>query len=285
VIDPLVIDPLVATAEYRPDEEALVDASARWTWRELLLEASGLAERLGLVGGGRVALLARDTADAVVAIHAVRLAGATLVPLNRRLRRAELLPLLLRSGVSLLAHDDAHADLANDLANAIPALEPVRLGSRSLPLRTSSGRELATGITGAIVFTSGTTGVPRAAMLTHGGLLASAGAWNRFLEAQPNDHWLATLPLSHVAGLGVVLRSACSGALLTLHDRFDPTAIRAALAHDGITHLSLVPTQLGRLLDGEPVTAPRLRALLLGGAPIPVELVRRAVAAGLPVSP
>ncbi len=135
------------------------------------------------------------------------------------------------------------------------------------------------------MFTSGTTGVPRAALLSHANLLASAHAWNRFLEAGPTDHWLATLPLSHVAGLGVVLRCAGSGARLTVHGHFDAGAIRERLAGGGITLLSLVPTQLMRLLDDGPVAAPDLRALLLGGAPIPSGLVRRAVAAGLPIVP
>ena len=280
-----MIDPLLAIAEHRPDALALVDASGRWTWRRLHADASGLAQRLRSAAGGRVALLARDTADTVVAIHAVRLAGATVAPLNRRLAQAELVPLLRGSGATVLLHDAAHADQASDLANSFPTLEPLALGAMSLPPRTISRRALDANAIGALMFTSGTTGMPRAAMLTHGNLLGSASAWNRFLDARPTDHWLAALPLSHVAGMGVVLRSACSGALLTVHDRFDPAAVRAALAADGVTHLSLVPTQLGRLLEGGPVTAPGLRALLLGGAPIPAELVRRAVAAGLPVMP
>ena len=136
------------------------------------------------------------------------------------------------------------------------------------------------------MFTSGTTGAARGVLLTNGALMRSALAWNSFLDARTDDHWLATLPLSHVAGLGLVLRSACSGARLTVHDRFDPSAVRAALAGDGVTHLSLVPTQLVRLLDGWPGRRHHgCAALLLGGAPIPVALVERALAAGLPVVP
>ena len=82
-----VIDPLITVAEHRPEAAALRDSSGQWTWRQVLAHASSLAQRLGPAVGGRAALLARDTRDAVMAIHAARLAGATLVPLNRRLTR------------------------------------------------------------------------------------------------------------------------------------------------------------------------------------------------------
>ena len=235
---------------------------------------------------GRVALLARDTADSVIAIHAVRLAGKTLVPLHRRLTLAELAPMVRRAGVTRLVHDAGHGRLAQDVARAIPGLDVDSICPSSPCYRQRyPGRSTDLGAIGACMFTSGTSGEPRAALLTHANLLASADAWNSFLDAGSTDHWLAALPLSHVAGLGVVLRSTRSGARLTVHDRFDPTAIRRALAEAGVTFVSLVPTQLHRLLDEGPVVAPGLRALLLGGAPIPVALVRRAVEAGLPVVP
>ena len=279
-----MIDPLVVTAGDRPDAVALVDTSGRRTWRQLLEDVARLADRIAPAANDRVALLARDTADAVVAIHAARSAGKTLVLLHRRLTLAELAPMLRRSRASLLIHDEVHAEIASGLSDA----DPIRLmpvDGRSLPVPTTAWSTFDPTQLGAVVFTSGTTGEPRAALLTHANLLASAVAWNGFLDARPSDHWLSALPLAHVAGLGVALRSACSGALLTIHDRFDPAAVRAALADEGVTHVSLVPAQLDRLLDGGPVRAPALRALLLGGAPIPEGLVRRALAAGLPVVP
>ena len=282
-----MIDPLVMTAEQRPDAQAVSDASHRWTWRQLLADANDLSRRLGTTPGGRIASLSLDSGRAVIAIHAVRLAGATLVALNRRLTVAELVPLLARSSAMRLLHDDHHAAIAAEIAAGVPGMTLMPLGvpgsdTCGAPEMPPAVGALDPAALAAVVFTSGTTGQPRGVRLTHANLLASAHAWNAFLDSNADDHWLATLPLSHVAGLGVVMRSLVSGARLTLHDRFDPTAVRNALAADGVTHVSLVPTQLRRLLDGGPVAAPRLRALLLGGAPIPAALVVRAVAAGLP---
>ncbi len=291
MIDPLVIDPLVRTARARPDDVALIDGAQRWTWRELLVAADVLAGHLLTQPHERVALLALDSGDAVVAINAVRRAGMTLVPLQRRLTTTGLVQLLERSRTSLLIHDAPHASVAAQLADARPSLMllalPVVAATVPAPIAgPAPGRDsVDASAVGAVVFTSGTTAASKGVLLTHANLFASAGAWAKFLGARPDDHWLAALPLSHVAGLGVVLRSACSGARLTVQDRFDPTAVRRSLAEDGVTHVSLVPTQLVRVLDEGPVVAPVLRALLLGGAPIPAALVTRAIAAGRPVGP
>ena len=285
-----MIDPLVSAAGRRPGSVALVDASRRWSWSQLLAATNDLALRLRGCAGQRVALLSLDTGAAVVAIHAVRRAGATLVPVHRRLTAAEAGPLLARSGTTWLIHDAVHAALAAALLDRDPGLRLRSIdgsgGDSGLTDGSSPGADapdLDETVDGALVFTSGTTGTPRGVRLTHGNLLSSARSWNTFLGAREDDHWLATLPLSHVAGLGVVLRSMVAGARLTVHDRFDPSSVRAAIADDGVTHLSLVPTQLERVLDLGPVVGPRLRAILLGGAPTSPDLVRRALAAGLPV--
>ena len=281
-----MIDPLVTTTEQWPDAQALSDAAHRWTWRQLLADANDLSRRLGTSPGTRIAVLSLDTGRAVVAIHAVRLAGATLVALNRRLTVAELVPLAARSGATRLLHDAHHAEMAAEIAAGVPGMTllPLVPGSDAgaAAETAAAGGSLDPAALAAVVFTSGTTGEPRGVCLTHANLLASAHAWNAFLDSDTDDHWLATLPLSHVAGLGVVMRSLVAGARLTIHDRFDPAAVRTALAVDGVSLVSLVPTQLRRLLDDGPVAAPRLRALLLGGSPIPAALVERAVAAGLP---
>ncbi len=282
-----MIDPLVAIAGRRPDAVALSDASRSWSWAQLLADANHLARRLRARTGERIALLSVDTGVAVVAIHGVRLAGATLVPLNRRWTLEELGPLLGRSGVSCLVHDATHASRAGELAAIRPGLRLIALDGpdalvdqfEDVPLEAP----LDQAAMGALVFTSGTTGSPRGVCLTHDNLLSSARSWNSALGAREDDHWLAALPLSHVAGLGVVLRSVVAGARMAVHERFDAAEIHGALANDDVTHISLVPTQLSRVLDVGPVVATRLRAVLLGGAPFGPSLVRRALAAGLPV--
>lgn len=275
-------DPLVVAAARWPDAPAVADGAVTRTWARLLDDALRLAHALDVAPGARVALLADDHADAVVGIHATRLAGAVLVPLHRRLSVAELSDLVAGTRADVLMHDDAHADVAGALATG------ARFRTLAVDSAGSSGRArqlpaVGPGDAGAIVHTSGTTARPRGVVLTQAALHASAAAWNAFLGSGPSDHWLSTLPLSHVAGLGMVLRPLLSGARLTVHARFDPDAVRAAISDGGVTLVSLVPTQLARLLGGGPVPTGALRAVLLGGGPVPATLVRRGLGAGLPI--
>ncbi len=289
-------DPLLVAARRWPTRTALLAGEERIDYRSLAARAAAAADalrRLGVEPGHRVALLAADRAETIVLIHAVRLAGAVLVPLQRRAPAPELEPLVRRVRPILLVHDATTAPVASAVAAATAirlvdwrALETAVDGGG--PARLPASPRLVLDRPGAILFTSGTTGLPRAVLLSHRALIASAHAWNAFLEPRADDRWLATLPLAHVAGLGIVLRATLAGLSIVLHERFDPTAVLRDLARAKVSHVSLVPTQLERLLEAAgpgPIAAPALRAVLLGGAPIPPDLVRRALGRGLPIVP
>jgi o-succinylbenzoate---CoA ligase len=122
-----------------------------------------------------------------------------------------------------------------------------------------------------VVATSGTTGEPKAAVLTHGAVAASARATSARLGVDPAaDRWLACLPLAHVGGLSVVTRALATGTPLTVHDGFDPAAVAAA-ARAGATLVSLVPTALRRIEPGA------FRTIVLGGSAMPPALPPNAV--------
>ncbi|MFN8518193.1 MAG: AMP-binding protein [Chloroflexota bacterium] len=112
-------DPLVVAAARWPDAPAVADGAVPRTWARLLRDALQLAHALDVAPGARVALLADDRADAVVGIHAARLAGAVLVPLHRRLSAVELTDQVSGTRPELLLHDDAHADVAGAIATGV----------------------------------------------------------------------------------------------------------------------------------------------------------------------
>ncbi|MEA2347069.1 MAG: o-succinylbenzoate---CoA ligase, partial [Thermoleophilaceae bacterium] len=136
-----------------------------------------------------------------------------------------------------------------------------------------------------VIFTSGSTATPRPIELTNANHAASAAAsaWN--LGVDPDDRWLCVLPLFHVGGLSILLRSVIYGTTAVIHDSFDARAVAAALATGRISLASLVPTMLRRLREAGLTDAPGLRAILLGGGPIPADLLEWAREAGLPVAP
>jgi O-succinylbenzoic acid--CoA ligase len=132
--------------------------------------------------------------------------------------------------------------------------------------------------------TSGTTAAPRPVPLTYGNWLASALGSAVALGLDPGERWLCPMPLTHVGGLSIPVRSAIYGTTAVIHDRFDPDAVLVALS-ERVTLISLVPTMLSRLLDAGLSDPPSLRWALLGGGPIPAPVLQRAAAAGVPVVP
>jgi O-succinylbenzoic acid--CoA ligase len=155
-----------------------------------------------------------------------------------------------------------------------PALRAILTALRPTHVVTPEGtRPFPGGVpaaprTALIIATSGSTGTPKGVELTGEALIASAAASLRRLGAEPGERWLCCLPPSHVSGLQVLVRSVLSGSEPLIHPRFSP----AAVAESGADHVSLVPTQLRRLLD-HGARLSRFRTILLGGAAAPPGLV------------
>lgn len=137
----------------------------------------------------------------------------------------------------------------------------------------------------SILFTSGTSGQPKGVRLTHKNWEAQAVASASHLRHTPDDRWLCSLPIAHVGGLSILIRSRREGSTVLLEAGFDPTRCARLLEDGAATLASLVPTMLRRILDTYPGPYHGVRAVLVGGASCPQSLLDRAAAAGLPVLP
>jgi o-succinylbenzoate---CoA ligase len=167
---------------------------------------------------------------------------------------------------------------ASQRAAVLEALRPAALLEASGVQTLPAPAPVPAG-TAAVVTTSGSTGAPKGVVLSHDALLASARATADRIRQTGEDRWLCCLPLSHVAGLQVLIRSRLIAREPVLHPGFDPAAIGGTAATGDATLISVVPTMLGRLLDAG-VDVSRFRVILLGGAAAPRELLARAHAAG-----
>jgi O-succinylbenzoic acid--CoA ligase len=283
--------PLQRHARSRPGHPALVIDGTILSYGALSAEVDATARRLaglGLVPGDRLAVCLPNGPDFAVLVHAAARLGAILVPLNTRLVPPELAWHLADSGARLAVWDE----LGEVGATPAPVEWPGRwLGLAELaaspPRDVALADEVDLAAPATIVYTSGTTGRPKGAVLTHGNHLWSALASAQRLGVLPGDRWLLPLPLFHVGGLAVLLRSALYGTIAEVHGRFDAAAVATALAGGDVTLASLVPTMLARVLDawGDRPVPSGFRAVLLGGGPVPTGLLRRAAAVGLPVAP
>jgi o-succinylbenzoate---CoA ligase len=260
--------PVARNARDRPQSTALRFQGWTWTHARLDLEARlwhGALVRAGVRRGDRVALRAYNCPEVVALLHACARAGAALCPINTRLADAELPPLLERLSPRVKIGSLPDAPPVSEFAVGAEPIEPAPLDENAVHM---------------ILFTSGTTGAAKAAQLPLRAHLRSALASNEVLRIDAFSRYLATLPLHHVGGLAIALRCAVAGAEMILHPRFDAEACARDLA-DRATHVSLVAQTLARVLD----TGERFRGpiALVGGGPVPPDLLRRARLAGLQV--
>ncbi|HEX3908415.1 MAG TPA: AMP-binding protein [Mycobacteriales bacterium] len=184
-------------------------------------------------------------------------------------------------GLDLPPGDDfiAALDAAWDNGDAVLPLDP--RAPRAVTDRLVAAMRLDQPVddgVALVIATSGSTGEPKGAQLSHAALEASARATHARIGLEPNDRWLSCLPWQHIGGLQVMLRARLLGIPLTVHERFEVDAVTASPA----TLVSLVPTQLLRLLDAG-VDLRRFRAILLGGAAASPALLDRARDAGAAV--
>ena len=293
------MDFLRTTAGRSPHRTALDDGASVWSFAELDLTVDVLARALvaAEIGvGRRVALLLGNGASHVVALHAVPRAGCVLAPLNPRLTAPELAtalavldPALVLAGSSTraLARQAVHEAGVSVPVLAVETLmegsggSPVETeGVRSGPEREVPPREWA------VLWTSGTGGRARGVALTSENLHASALATRERLALGPDDRWHLSLSPAHMGGLALVTRAAIVGSAVVARGAFSARDFNALVDDGQVTHASLVPTMLQRVLEereGRPFP-PTLGCVLVGGARTAPALVRRALGAGIPVA-
>ena len=249
--------------EQRADKPALRLNDEVLSWQQLCTRIDNLAagfHQQGVEAGDGVLLLAHNHPQTLLAWLALLQCGARILPVNPQLPHPLLEVLLPQMTLRFALVLDGHYDGLAALSVHAPsgeyrvAWQPERLASMTL--------------------TSGSTGLPKAAVHTCGAHLASAEGVLALMPYGEDDDWLLSLPLFHVSGQGILWRWLQAGARLTVREK---QPLEQAL--QGCTHASLVPTQLWRLLNTHQRIA--LKAVLLGGAAIPVELTQQARAQGI----
>ena len=262
---------LIETARRRPDAEAVRRAGRRVAYAELDRASAHVAERLaadGIRPGDRVGLMVPNVPEFVAAYYGILRAGAVAVPLDVDLKRNEVRSSLADAGASLLI---AWRGLLRATEAVLTWLvAPGSFFDDGAPAaETPAVTERRADDTAVILYTSGTTGRPKGAELTHTNLEHNARVTAELFGFVPEDAVLGALPLAHAFGQTCTLNAVVlAGARLVLLDRFEPA--------DGVTVLVGVPSMYAALLaeaGGEPMRTPALRTCISGGAPLAPELL------------
>ena len=245
--------------------------------------ASRVAAWLAGKGKTNTAFLGMNGDALPVLLFASGMAGTPFVPLNYRLADGDLNKLVARTAPAMLIADD-------EMLARIAPVEGVDLIARSdfeaeflrgdVPdpvMLDEAENDIA-----VLLFTSGTTGDPKAAVLRHGNLTSYVMSTVEFLGAEEDEAALVSVPSYHIAGISAILTAAYGGRRIVYLPAFTAEDWVATVAAEGITHAMVVPTMLGRILDvmvetGE--TLPSLRALSYGGGKMPEPVIARALSA------
>lgn len=308
---PQLPDWLTRCAENTPEHLAVQCGSTRWSFAELARQANRLARQLAAAGveeESRVALLASNGLAYVAFAHALTHLGAILVPLNTRLTLDELRWQASDVRAVLLVSDESMSERADEIGAALPDLPRATLQTSSpapastevtlfspetapYPEAEVTPRALIDlDATQLIMYTSGTTGHPKGVLITYGMQWWNATGSALNLELHAHDCWLACLPLFHIGGLSILMRSVIYGISVVLLEKFDEREVNQAIQCDGVTIISVVAVMLQRMLaalhaEGEKASYPAtLRCVLLGGGPAPRPLLEECASLNIPVA-
>src|SRR5262245_89398 len=259
--------------------------------------AAMLSGELGLKHGDRIAWLGLNHPDMLGLLFAAARCGLILVPLNWRLAPPEHAFILRDAGARVLfAQAELAAPLTREvlpqgcrlvLADAAAQGGAASLGDLIAAAGPAPARDGGPGDPLLLVYTSGTTGRPKGAVLSQRALDCNAANAMHMYDMAARDHILTVLPMFHVGGLNIQTTPALkAGATVSLHDRFDPGAFLAAVAEDRPTLTVLVPATISAVI-AHPAWATAdlssLRAMTTGSMAVPIELIEAFHARGVPV--
>lgn len=248
---------------------------------ELTEQKAFLFQQNGVKKGQHAAILMKNSIDMAVAIHALTYIGATAVLLNTRLTSSELDWQLRDAEVKHLICDRAlHHEWDEPLWTVIDSAEMPSPAGHVEYVQSFSFDQTAT-----IMYTSGTTGKPKGVLQTYGNHYWSASASSLNMGLHHDDRWLCAVPLFHISGLSILIRSIIYGMTVVLHESFHPAKANAAIMEDRVTIVSVVQTMLSQMIEEmeEKRYPESFRCMLLGGGPAPMPLLSACETKNIPV--
>jgi len=259
-------DILKQILEHFADEQFLISESQDWTFSAFFEEAILFSKSLNISPQKHIALCSVNPEYILKSMLALWLKGAVSVPLNPKFPQKQKIELMKNTGSTLLEQLKSNKTTSENYSSfsSLQSIDPDAWGT--------------------IVFTSGSTGSAKAVVHSLANHFYSALGANQLMPLNPGDRWLISLPLYHVGGLAIFFRTLLSGATMVVPS--EKLTLAETLTNKKISHLSLVPTQLQRLLQSSDGidSLLQLKLILLGGSPIPETLLDQSEELGLNIN-
>ncbi len=278
-----------------PEQEAIVSGDERFTYADTFARVRRLATTLGKLGvrrGTRVAALHTNSHRYVEAYYATAMLGGVFVPVNYRAKRPELEHMLRSSEAQVLFVGDRYLPDVDALRGGLPTLDTLVGfdGARGeMPgyedlladaVEQEDEAEVDDDDTSILMFTSGTTSLPKGVMLRYGDFSAYVTANVELADGTPRGAALLCAPLYHIAGATNMMTTLWTGRKLVLQPQFEPRAWLDLVERERITHAFVVPTMMKQILDQDDLAGrdlSSLEVLSYGGAQMPFPVIRRAI--------
>ena len=276
-------------ARWRPNDIAIKFGGVSTSWRELDAHtnelAAGLVER-GIGRGDRIGLLLTNCLEWIELSVAAWKIGAVIVPINTRFTAPEVAYVVSDAGCKLLFTNEELGAATSEVFGSCPVIRVEELGQLFVSGGSAGIADTLDSEPSFICYTSGTTGDPKGAVLTHGSFNAASQSWAQALELTPKDKLILPFPLAFTGGLALCMFTYWSGGTLLLEPMVDTDRIFDLFEQEGATALMAVPVIHQQVVDHPRFATANLaswRIACAGGAPVPPTLLKAVQARGIPM--
>ncbi|MBS4200104.1 o-succinylbenzoate--CoA ligase [Bacillus sp. FJAT-49732] len=281
---------LLQRTHLTPTRTALVFNEQTWSFQELkeiVLDYAMKLSGYSISHHSRVAILMKNRPKTVFLVHALQLVGAEIVFLNSRLTASELSYQINDSETTVLFYDLDFSTTAEDLERLCADLQSCSIEDLITSAKhiVNIHSEFDLDDISSIMYTSGTTGKPKGVQQTYGNHWWSAIGSSLNLGIQENDAWLCTVPIFHISGLSILMRSVIYGIPIFLMEEFNEEYANSLLQSGKVTIMSVVTAMLNRMLTAlkDESYHENFRCMLLGGGPAPLPLLEKCAKKHIPV--